>query len=117
MLKKLAPYSRDTILSFGMGGLVRLFKGFSLLYHGLNLGFSDSKACVEAVVVAVSVLEAWRSSLVSDLVFSRSDFSGSDEEMSLWEDTTTWRGSEATGSEVCASFTAPTGSVAGYSFS
>ncbi len=89
-LKKLAPYSLDTTLSFGTGGLREPFRGFRL-YHGLFLlgsGLKSAAVEVDLVVVVVRVLVA------SGLSF----FSWSDEDP--LSETTYCRGSVATGSWV-----------------
>lgn len=60
MLKKLAPYSLDTIRSFGTGGFCEPFKGFRL-YHGLFLLGTELESAavkVDLVVVVVRVLVA-----------------------------------------------------------
>ena len=51
-LRKLAPYSLDTVLSLGTGGNFRRFRGFRRLYHDCAL-LSDFVPLVPVVVVVI----------------------------------------------------------------
>ena len=112
-LKKFAPYSLETILSFGTGGFLERLKGFKRLYHGFFFAGSvtaDCAATEETVVVVVKVLST---SVLPCLPFS---FSGSVEERSL-SDPTYRNGSVATGSSVFVVWAVPMGSAEAYSSS
>lgn len=109
LLNSPALYSRETTRSFGIGGGVRFLRGLSLLYHDFVVAMSsvlDSTVTEDLVVVVVRVLVA----------NGRSFFSAASDEESLSE-TTTCKGSVATGSSVLVATAPPTGSVEAYSFS
>lgn len=112
MLKKLAPYSLETILSFGTEGFFERFSGFSRLYHGFFFAGSAATeygATEEVVVVVVNVLSTTRRPC---LPFS---FSGSVEEERSLSDPTYRKGSLVTGSEVFVVWAVPIRSVEAYS--
>lgn len=99
MLKKFAPYSRDTILSFGTGGSLPHFNGFKFLYHGFfSFGCTIllvSVVNVDVVVACVVVLCAARR-----VFFSSESEPDLDLPLSPDVDSTYFSGSVATGSEV-----------------
>lgn len=102
LLNSPALYSRETTRSFGTGGGVCLLRGLSFLYQGFFTVVSSafgSTVMEDLVVVVVKVLSAK----------GRSLFAGALEELSL-PDTTTCKGSVATGSSVLVDAIAPSGS-------
>ena len=104
MLKTLAPYSLETVLSFGTGGFFPRFNGLSRLYQGLFVSIGAvlfvSVVNVDVVVVVVNVL----------CVFGRPSFSGSDVDISL-SDPTYCSGAVATGSALLVDEAVTAGSM------